>query len=53
LSEAFKALVTGLFTCFVPEDCDFGTSLTDSMLLVTCKGKNRKSKDAIEIVDKG
>jgi hypothetical protein len=53
LSEAFKALAKGLFTCFVPEDCDLKTSLTDSMPIVTCKGKNRKAKVATEIVDKG
>jgi hypothetical protein len=53
LSEAFKTLAIGLFTCFVPEDCDLRTSLTDSMPIVTCKGKNRKAKVATEIVDKG
>ena len=44
LSETFKALSIGLFTCNVPEDCDLSTSLTDSMPIVTCKGKNRKAK---------
>ena len=34
LSEAFKSLATVLYTCFVPEDCDFETSLTDSMPIV-------------------
>ena len=53
LSEAFKALAIGLFTCNVPEDCDLSTSLTDSMPIVTCKGKNRKAKVATEIVNKG
>jgi len=53
LSEAFKALAIGLFTSFVPKDCDLNTSLTDSMPIVTCKGKNRKAKVATEIVDKG
>ena len=53
LSEAFKSLATVLFTCFVPEDCDFEISLTDSMPVVTCKGKNRKARVATEIVDKG
>ena len=61
LSEAFKTLAMGLFTCYAPEDCDLSTSLTDSMPMViersrnivTCKGKNRKAKVATEIVDKG
>jgi len=53
LSEAFKSLAIVLYTCFVPEDCDFETSLTDSIPVVTCKGKNRKVKVATEIVDKG
>jgi len=53
LSEAFKSLAIVLYTCFVPKDCDFETSLTDSMPIVTCKGKNRKAKVATEIVDKG
>ena len=52
LSETFKALATELFTCFVPDDCDLKTSLTDSMPIVTCKGKNRKAKVATEIVNK-
>jgi len=38
---------------FYPKDCDWETSLTDSMPIVTCKGKNRKSKVAREVVDKG
>jgi len=53
LSEAFRTLAIVLYTCFVPEDCDFEKSLTDSMPIVTCKGKNRKAKVATEIVDKG
>ena len=53
LSESFKSLAIVLFTCFAPEDCDLETSLTDSMPIVTCKGKNRKAKVATEIVDKG
>ena len=38
---------------WVVKDCDVETSLTDSMPVVTCKGKNRKSKVAREVVDKG
>jgi hypothetical protein len=53
LSEAFKTLAIGLFTCYMPEDCDLTISLTDSMPIVTCKGKNRKGKVAREVVDKG
>jgi hypothetical protein len=53
LSEAFKTLAIGLFASYTPKDCDLKTSLTDSMPIVTCKGKNRKAKVATEIVDKG
>jgi hypothetical protein len=53
MSEAFKTLAVGLFTAFIPEDCDLNVSLADSMPIVTCKGKNRKGKVAREITDKG
>jgi len=53
LSEAFKILVAGLITSFIPENCDFEISLTDSMPVVTCKGKNRKARVASQMVDKG
>jgi hypothetical protein len=53
MSETFKALSISLFTCFIPKDCHRNTSLTDSLPIVTCKGKNRKAKVAREIVDKG
>jgi hypothetical protein len=53
MSETFKFLAICLFTGFTPENCDLGTSLTDSMPIVTCKGKNRKAKVAREVVDKG
>jgi hypothetical protein len=53
ISEAFKTLSIILFSCFVPNDCDQQVSLTDSMPIVTCKGKNRKAKVAREVVDKG
>lgn len=53
LSDSFKILASTLFCCFFPDDCDPETSLTDSMPIVTCKGKNRKAKVAREIVDKG
>jgi hypothetical protein len=53
MSEAFKTLSMMLFTCFVPKDCDRQISLTDSLPIVTCKGKNKKGKVAREVVDKG
>ena len=53
MSEAFKVLSMILFTCFVPKDCDRQISLTDSLPIVTCKGKNKKGKVASEVVDKG
>ena len=53
LSEAFRILVAGLITNFIPENCDSEISLTDSMPIVTCKGKNRKAKVAAEMTDKG
>ena len=42
-----------MYICFVPQDGDLEISLTDSVPIVTCKGKNRKAKVATEIVDKG
>ena len=53
LGDSFKILSATLFCLFLPGDCDPGTSLTDSMPVVTCKGKNRKAKVAREVVDKG
>jgi hypothetical protein len=53
LSEAFRTLAIGLFTGYIPEDCDLKTSLTDSMPVVTCKQKYRKAKVARELADKG
>ena len=53
MSETFKFLSIWLFSSFIPNDCDWGTSLTDSMPIITCKEKNRKAKVAREIVDKG
>jgi len=53
MSETFKLLSMVLFTCFVPEDCDRKISLTDSLPIVTCKGKNKKGKVARDVVDKG
>jgi hypothetical protein len=53
MSEAFKVLAMTLFSCFGPKDCDGQISLTDSLPIVTCKGKNKKGKVARELVDKG
>ena len=53
MSTAFQALCIDLFTNFVPQDCQQHISLTDSMPIVTCKGKNRTAKVAREIVEKG
>ena len=52
LSEAFKMLSTILIAKFQPIDCDYETSLLDSMPIITCSGK-RKGKVATEITDKG
>jgi hypothetical protein len=38
---------------FIPDDCDKGVSLVDSLPIVTCKGRNRKGKVARELADKG
>jgi hypothetical protein len=53
MSETFRFLAIWMFSNSIPKDCDLGTSLTDSMPIVTCKGKNRKAKVAKELVDKG
>jgi hypothetical protein len=53
MSEAFKALTITLFSFFAPKDCDDQICLTDSLPIVTCKGKNKKGKVAREIADKG
>lgn len=53
LSETLKVLTIKLFENFIPKDCDLKTNLTDSMPIMTCKGKNRKAKVAKEFVDKG
>jgi hypothetical protein len=52
LSEALKSLAIHLVERFQPSDCDKGTSLLDSMPIITCSGK-RKGKVAKEITDKG
>ena len=44
LSEAFRTLAIRLFTRYIPKDGDLTISLTDSMLIVTCKGKNKRKR---------
>ena len=51
LSEPFKYLCDILFSNYCPDDCDFNTSLLDSMPIITCSGK-RSAKVAKELVDK-
>jgi hypothetical protein len=53
LNAAFKQLDVHLFSNFLPDDCDFDTSLVDSMPIMCSKGKNRIGKVATEIADKG
>ena len=52
MSEAISELVKHLITFFKPEDCDFMTSLIDSMPIITCTGKNKIGKVATEIATK-
>ena len=53
LGGTFEHLSKYLLTNYVPDDCDFDTSLVDSMPIMCCKGKNRVGKVATEIADKG
>ena len=53
LSECFKVLSQRLISAFIPNDCDVGISLVDSMPVITCAGRNREAKVAREIVGKG
>jgi hypothetical protein len=52
LNEAFKAITESVLTTCIPEDCDPGVSLVDSMPIITCSAK-RNPKVAREITDKG
>ncbi|WP_236263845.1 transposase [Dysgonomonas sp. Marseille-P4677] len=38
---------------FIPDDCDLDISLIDSMLIITCAGRNREAKVARGVVNKG
>lgn len=53
LAPVFEVLAKNLISSFVPEDCDFGTSLVDSFPVMTCTGKHRVGKVASEITSKG
>ena len=53
LLETFRALAETMIQSFRPKDCDSLISIVDSMLIVTCKGKNREGKVAKEITVKG
>ena len=53
LSECFKVFSQRLISAFIPNDCDVGISLVDSMPVITCAGRNREAKVAREIVGKG
>lgn len=53
LSEAFKVLAEAMIQSFKPKYCDSLISIVDSMPIVTCKGKNREGKVAMEITSKG
>lgn len=52
MSEAFSEFVNHLITFFKLVDCDFMTSLIDSMPKITCAGKNKTGKVATEIAPK-
>lgn len=53
LSECFKVLSQRLIDSFIPDDCEFGMSLVDSMPIITCVGRNREAKVARQFVSKG
>jgi len=52
LSEAFKNLTGALLSGYCPRDCDYSTSLMDSLPIIICSGK-RVPSVAKEITDKG
>ncbi len=52
LASAFHKLSEILIITQTPENCDFNTSLLDSMPIITCSGK-REAKVSTELVDKG
>lgn len=52
MPEAISELVRQLIHSFKPQDCDCMKSLIDSMLIITCAGKNKVVKVAAEITSK-
>jgi hypothetical protein len=53
LSAVFGILSERLISSFMPADCDKGISLVDSLPIITCAGRNRQGKVAVEITTKG
>ncbi len=53
LVSAFQALAGKLIDSFKPENCSSLFSLVDSMPIITCAGKNRTGKVAVELTAKG
>jgi len=53
LEGAIQKVVSNLTSDFLPEGCDQGVSLVDSLPIITCKGRNRSGKVALELTDKG
>jgi len=52
LEGAIQRVASNLTSPFIPEGCDQGVSLVDSLPIVTCKGRNRSGKVALELADK-
>lgn len=50
---AVQELLKHLIVSYKPDDCDEGTLIVDSMLIMTCCGRNRHGKVAREIADEG
>lgn len=53
LSGAIQQLSSNLTNSFLPEGCDLGVSLVDSLSIDACKDRDRSGKLAPEIADKG
>ena len=53
MAGAVTELSKQLLDSHKPEDCEDDTLIVDSFPVMTCTGRNRKGKVAIEIADKG
>lgn len=53
MPEAIRKLAENLIDSFKPSNCDFTTSLIDSMPIITCAGRNKTGRVATEITSKG